>query len=269
MAHNAIDWLTRRWRRGSLHDKPLAVLGHRRGVTAASGRVKRRQLWRFGAGVIEPLTAQTLGDAVKKLADEAHGGGAAAAISMLSEAQSGSTRWLRELMPSWVKTLRIGEGLHPHRLQQLECYTGLRPCDRPFSRSRRSRSPYTRCAASHFVPSVLSVSRLRQLPASQAPRDLAGGRTATFHGETRWAGLDNDEDPPTSIPPILATAVEISVASLVVSSAGWPSRTQPVTSTGLAGHRRRTDRLLPTRERRRSHSCLARGSSMNEYARSR
>jgi phenylpyruvate tautomerase PptA (4-oxalocrotonate tautomerase family) len=32
-----------------------------------------------------------------------------------------------------------------------------------------------------------------------------------------------------------ATAVEISVASLVVSSAGWPSRTQPVTSTGLAG----------------------------------
>ena len=27
MAHNAIDWLTRRWRRGALHDKPLAVIG--------------------------------------------------------------------------------------------------------------------------------------------------------------------------------------------------------------------------------------------------
>jgi NAD(P)H-dependent FMN reductase len=27
MAHNAIDWLTRRWRHGALHDKPLAVIG--------------------------------------------------------------------------------------------------------------------------------------------------------------------------------------------------------------------------------------------------
>ena len=27
MAHTAIDWLTRRWRHGALHDKPLAVVG--------------------------------------------------------------------------------------------------------------------------------------------------------------------------------------------------------------------------------------------------
>ena len=27
MAQNAIDWLTRRWRRGALHDKPLPVIG--------------------------------------------------------------------------------------------------------------------------------------------------------------------------------------------------------------------------------------------------
>jgi NAD(P)H-dependent FMN reductase len=32
MAHNAIDWLTRRWRHGALHDKPLAVLGRSAGV---------------------------------------------------------------------------------------------------------------------------------------------------------------------------------------------------------------------------------------------
>src|SRR5258705_9245226 len=31
MAHNAIDWLTRRWRRGALHDKPLAVIGQSAG----------------------------------------------------------------------------------------------------------------------------------------------------------------------------------------------------------------------------------------------
>jgi NAD(P)H-dependent FMN reductase len=31
MAHNAIDWLTRRWRYGALHDKPLAVIGRSAG----------------------------------------------------------------------------------------------------------------------------------------------------------------------------------------------------------------------------------------------
>ena len=49
MAHNAIDWLTRRWRRGALHDKPLAVIGRsagllqRRVVTSSRGHP-----WRFG-----------------------------------------------------------------------------------------------------------------------------------------------------------------------------------------------------------------------------
>ena len=42
MAHNAIDWLTRRWRRGALHDKPLAVVGPSAGTAVASGRVKSR-----------------------------------------------------------------------------------------------------------------------------------------------------------------------------------------------------------------------------------
>ena len=81
MAHNAIDWLTRRWRHGALHDKPLAVVGPSAG--SYSG-VWSRQIedTRGGLGprVIEPITVPTLRDAVKKLADEAHGGSAAAVM---------------------------------------------------------------------------------------------------------------------------------------------------------------------------------------------
>jgi hypothetical protein len=81
MAHNAIDWLTRRWRHGALHDKPLAVVG--RSAGCYSGVLSRQiEYTRAGLGprVIEPLTVPTLRDAVKMLADEAHGGSAAVAM---------------------------------------------------------------------------------------------------------------------------------------------------------------------------------------------
>lgn len=82
MAHNAIDWLTRRWRRGGLHDKPLAVVGRSSGCYSGVWS-HHTQDTRGGLGpqMIEPLTVPTLREAVKKLADEVHGGGLASAIS--------------------------------------------------------------------------------------------------------------------------------------------------------------------------------------------
>ena len=81
MAHSAIDWLTRRWRHGALHDKPLAVVGRSSGCYSG---VWSRQIEDTGGGlgprVIEPLTVPTLREAVKKLADEVPGGSTAAAI---------------------------------------------------------------------------------------------------------------------------------------------------------------------------------------------
>jgi hypothetical protein len=80
MAHNAIDWLTRRWRRGALYDKPLAVVGRSAGcysgVWSPQSEGARGGL---GPRTIEPLAVPTLRDAVIKLADEVHGGSAAAA----------------------------------------------------------------------------------------------------------------------------------------------------------------------------------------------
>jgi hypothetical protein len=75
MAHNAIDWLTRRWRHGALHHKPLAVVGRSSGCYSG---VWSRQVEDTRGGleprVIEPLTVRTLREAVKKLADEVPGG---------------------------------------------------------------------------------------------------------------------------------------------------------------------------------------------------
>jgi NAD(P)H-dependent FMN reductase len=81
MAHNAIDWLTRRWRRGALHDKPLAVVGGSAGCYSGvwSGQIDGVR-GGLGPRMIEPLTVPTLRDAVKKLADEVDGGSAAAAM---------------------------------------------------------------------------------------------------------------------------------------------------------------------------------------------
>lgn len=81
MAHNAIDWLARRWRHGALPDKPLAVVGRSAGCYSG---VWSRQIedTRKGPGcrIIGPLIVPTLYDAVKKVADEVHGGSAAAAM---------------------------------------------------------------------------------------------------------------------------------------------------------------------------------------------
>lgn len=80
MAHNAIDWLTRRGRRGTLNDKPLAVVG--RSADFYNGVWSRRiedTRGVLGPRVIEPLTVPTLRDAVTKLAGEVRGGSAAAA----------------------------------------------------------------------------------------------------------------------------------------------------------------------------------------------
>src|SRR6476659_2644120 len=59
MAHNAIDWLTRRWHHGALHDKPLAVIGQSTGCYSG---VLSRPVARGGLGprVIESLTVRTL-----------------------------------------------------------------------------------------------------------------------------------------------------------------------------------------------------------------
>jgi NAD(P)H-dependent FMN reductase len=81
MAHSAIDWLTRRWRPGELHKKPIAVIGRSTGCYSG---VWTRQIednyGRPGCRVIEPITVPTLREAVKRLADEARGGTAAAAM---------------------------------------------------------------------------------------------------------------------------------------------------------------------------------------------
>jgi hypothetical protein len=78
-AHCAIDWLTRRWRHGALHDKPLAVIGRSTGCYSGvwSRQIEDAQ-GGLGPRVIEPLTVPTLHEALRKLADEVHGGGVAA-----------------------------------------------------------------------------------------------------------------------------------------------------------------------------------------------
>jgi hypothetical protein len=81
MVHGAIDWLTRRWRDGALHDKPLAVVGRSTGYyTGVWSRQVEDTRGGLGPRVIEPLTVPTLREAITKLADEVHGGSAAAAI---------------------------------------------------------------------------------------------------------------------------------------------------------------------------------------------
>ena len=81
MAHCAIDWLTRRWRHGALHDKPLAVIGRSAGCySGVWSRQVEETRGGLGPRVVEPLTVPTLRDAVKMLADDVHGGSAAAAM---------------------------------------------------------------------------------------------------------------------------------------------------------------------------------------------
>jgi NAD(P)H-dependent FMN reductase len=61
MVHSAIDWLTRRWRHGALHDKPLAVVGRSTGCyTGVWSRQVEDTRGGLGPRVIEPLTVPTL-----------------------------------------------------------------------------------------------------------------------------------------------------------------------------------------------------------------
>jgi len=71
--HNAIDWLTRRWNRGALHDKPLAVIGPTEdGYSGVWSRRHTEESRRVaGTRVIEPITVTTLHEAVAKLAEQA------------------------------------------------------------------------------------------------------------------------------------------------------------------------------------------------------
>jgi NADPH-dependent FMN reductase len=100
MAHNAIDWLTRRRRHGALHHKPLAVVG--RSSWCYSG------VWscqvedtRLGPRVIEPLTVPTLREALKKLADEVPGGSAARSDrSVVREGKARRTRRCSQHTPN-------------------------------------------------------------------------------------------------------------------------------------------------------------------------
>jgi NAD(P)H-dependent FMN reductase len=81
MANSAIDWLTRRWRHGALHDKPIAVVGRSSGCySGVWSRQIEDTLDGSGSRVIEPLTVSTLREAVTKLADDVHGGSAAEAM---------------------------------------------------------------------------------------------------------------------------------------------------------------------------------------------
>jgi chromate reductase len=81
MAHSAIDWLTRRWRPGALHKKPIAVIGRSTGCySGVWTRQIEDALGCPGPRVIEPLTVPTLREAVKRLAEEVHRGSAAAAM---------------------------------------------------------------------------------------------------------------------------------------------------------------------------------------------
>jgi hypothetical protein len=83
MAHNAIDWLTGQWRPGALHDKPLAVVGRSSGCYSGDLVTPgRRRARRFGTPCDRTSDGATLADVVRQLADEVHGGRAAAAISL-------------------------------------------------------------------------------------------------------------------------------------------------------------------------------------------
>jgi hypothetical protein len=75
--HNAIDWLTRRWDQAALHDKPLAVIGRASDCYSGVWSHQTEGTSRIGASrVIESITVSNLGEAIKRLACEVHGGDA-------------------------------------------------------------------------------------------------------------------------------------------------------------------------------------------------
>jgi NAD(P)H-dependent FMN reductase len=73
VVHNAIDWLTRRWDEATLHDKPLAVIGRASGCYSGVWSHQTEDADRIaGPRVIESITVSNLGEAIRKLAREAH-----------------------------------------------------------------------------------------------------------------------------------------------------------------------------------------------------
>jgi len=73
VVHNAIDWLTRRWDQATLHDKPLAVIGRASGCYSGVWSHQTEDADRIaGHRVIESITVSNLGEAIRKLAHEAH-----------------------------------------------------------------------------------------------------------------------------------------------------------------------------------------------------
>jgi NAD(P)H-dependent FMN reductase len=75
MVHNAIDWLTRRWDQGALHDKPLAVIGRAAGCYSGVWSHQAEDPDGLaGHRVIEPITVATLREAIEMLAGEVHAG---------------------------------------------------------------------------------------------------------------------------------------------------------------------------------------------------
>jgi NAD(P)H-dependent FMN reductase len=73
VVHNAIDWLTRRWDQATLHDKPLAVIGRAAGCYSGVWSHQTEEADRIaGPRVIESITVSNLGEAIRKLAREAH-----------------------------------------------------------------------------------------------------------------------------------------------------------------------------------------------------
>jgi hypothetical protein len=75
VVHNAIDWLTRRWDQGALHDKPLAVIGRAAGCYSGVWSHQAEDADGIaGPRVIESITVPTLREAIKKLTCEVHAG---------------------------------------------------------------------------------------------------------------------------------------------------------------------------------------------------
>jgi NAD(P)H-dependent FMN reductase len=73
VVNNAIDWLTRRWDLGALHDKPLAVIGRASGCYSGVWSHQAQGADGIsGSQVIESITVSTLREAIKKLACEVH-----------------------------------------------------------------------------------------------------------------------------------------------------------------------------------------------------
>jgi NAD(P)H-dependent FMN reductase len=82
VVNNAIDWLTRRWDLGALHDKPLAVIGRASGCYSGVWSHQPQDADGIsGSRVVESITVSTLREAITELACEVHAGNASNSTS--------------------------------------------------------------------------------------------------------------------------------------------------------------------------------------------